>query len=406
MTRKKICFITTTSITIKSFLTGQMAFLKEHGYDITAVCAKDDSLINDLPPTVTYMPLKMKRGIDGPGAVLSIFFLYRFLKKEKFDIVQYSTPNASIYAAIASRLAKVPVRLYCQWGIRYTGFNGWKRKLFKAIEKVTCSLSTCIEPDSYGNLKFSHQEGLYTPSKSRVIWNGSANGVDLSKFDISKKEAWRQEIRMKNNISDNDFVLGFIGRLDKDKGINELFAAYKSISARYPGTKLLLVGPKDNSGGLHARLLERSGKNESVIYSGFTTQVEKYAAAMDVFILPSYREGFGSVVIEAEAMGVPVIVTDIPGPTDAIQENDTGLLIQKGCSRSLVNAIETLIMNPDLCAKMSKNANRFVREHFEQKKLWKYILEDREMLYKENSSSKEDSNGHTQSQSVDHYGGL
>lgn len=393
MNKMKICFVTTTSITIRSFLIGQADYLSKHGYDVTVVCNDDSLLKEELPEEVHYTPIKMKRGLDGIGALKTIYLLYQLFKKERFDIVQYSTPNAALYAATASRLARIRVRLYCQWGIRYVGFTGWKRKLFKLLEKTICSLSTTIEPDSRGNLLFSRAEGLYCDKKSRVVWNGSANGVDLEKFDITKKHDWRAEIRKKHKIAESDFVLGFIGRLNKDKGINELLSAFKRISMKYRNTKLLMVGSKDRNSSLDEELLFWSENNESIIYSGFTTEVEKYIATMNIFILPSYREGFGSVVIEAEAMGIPVIVSDIPGPIDAIQEGETGLVVPKATVDPLVQAIETLMTNNEMYSRLSKNASEFVQQNFEQRKLWKYILEDKNALCKEHVSPKEGLNG-------------
>ena len=158
---KKICFITTISGTLRSFVVSTAEYLhQEAGYDITFICDNDETFAASLPSYAHYVPISMKRGISfgGIGAMLKMAKVFR---REKFDMVQYSTPNASLYAALASKLAGVPVRLYCQWGMAYVGFHGIKRAVFKSIEKLVCRLSTWIEPDSFGNLKFSHSEGLY-----------------------------------------------------------------------------------------------------------------------------------------------------------------------------------------------------------------------------------------------------
>lgn len=381
MTKKKICVLTTKSITIKGFLINQLDFLSQNGFEVTVVCDKDIDFFNELPSTIEYRPITMKRGVDGFGMFKSIRDLYRLFKLEKFDIVQYSTPNAAFYTSIASWLAKIPVRLYCQWGIRYVGFSGWKRLLFKGFEKVTCYLSTDIEPDSNGNLEFCRNEKLYPSHKSRVIWNGSANGVDLTKFNINMKNQWQLQIRSMFNIQDNDFVFGFIGRINRDKGVNELLYAFKEIYKTYPSNvKLLIVGPEENNKEIDQDIYEWSKKCGAVIYSGFTTEVEKYYAAMDVFILPSYREGFGTVVIEAEAMGIPVVVTDIPGPTNAMQDGVTGFVVPKGEVDPLVQKMDRLLNDLDLCKKLGINAFEFARDKFEQKELWGHVLIDRNQL--------------------------
>jgi len=383
MYRKKICFVTTKSITIKSFLLEQLHYLNKHGYDVTVICDYDADLNNVLDKNINYFPVKMKRGIDFIHTPKCIFTLYRIFRKSNYSIVQYSTPNAAFSTSIAALLARVPIRLYSQWGIRYVGFTGFKRRIFKLLEKLVCTLSTNIQPDSKGNLLFSRKEGLYSDKKSRVIWNGSANGVDLGKFDISKKVEWRKVIRSKYNLSSDDFVLGFIGRLDKDKGIDELLEAFKLTINIYSNIRLIIIGPSDKNDGLNQKLLEWSKSSESVIYTGFTNKVEKYISALDVLVQPSYREGFGSVVIEAAAMGIPVIVTDIPGPTDAMKLGITGLAVPKATVQPLFHAIEFMNVNPKIRKQMSINSIEFAQKNFDQAKLLNFILEDKNRLYEE-----------------------
>lgn len=377
---KKICFVTTIPATIKAFILDTAKYLHESGgYDITVICDKDEEFTKLMPQYIKYKPVSMKRGIsfDGLKAIVKMYFIF---KAGNFDIVQYSTPNASLYASIASKLAGIPVRLYCQWGIVYVGFTGIKRKLFKAIEKVVCYFSTWIEPDSFGNLEFSYMEGLYSSKKSSVVWNGSASGINLQKFNINHKETWRKEIRSKFKINDSTFVLGFVGRITRDKGINELFLACTNYFKENSNAVLMMIGDKESTDSVNKELYQWSRDNERVFYCGRTPEVEKYLSAFDVFILPSYREGFGSVVIEAEVMGVPVIVTDIPGPTDAMIENQTGLVVKKGDADSLLQAIRELEINPELRNKMGSIGVGFAKEKFEQYELFKYILVDRDKL--------------------------
>lgn len=374
---KKICFITTISVTLKTFILKTAEYLhKNENYDITFICNPDSEFKEQLPDYIHFIPVEMNRGISVDG-IKVIYKLYQIFKKEKFDLIQYSTPNAALYASVAGKLAGIKVRLYCQWGIRYVGFSGLKRKIFKLIEKITCKDSTWIEPDSFGNLKFSHEEKLYSSLKSSVIWNGSANGVDLEKFNIEKKDEWRVEIRKRHNL-DEEIVVGFIGRLEKDKGINELLEAYKNI--KIPNLELLVVGPEDKTETINKELYEWAKGNKNIIFTGKVKDVEKYYSAMDIFVLPSYREGFGSVVVEAEAMGVPVIVTNIPGPLDAMIENKTGLVVEKGNAEDLKDALEKLIKDKITREKFGEEAKLFAKKNFDAKKIYEYILEDRRRL--------------------------
>lgn len=375
---KKICFVTTVSITLKAFILETAKYIHNNtDWDITFLCDYDEGFAKSLPEYIHYIPVSMKRGISFSG-IKAMLEMIKIFKKEKFDLIQYSTPNASLYASIAGKVAKVPVRLYCQWGMVFVGFKGIKRKIFKLEEKIVCLLSTWIEPDSKSNLRFAHKEGLYPKNKGSVIWNGSACGVDLSKFDISKKSEYREKIREEYNIPQNAYVFGFVGRITRDKGINELLSAYKQLKSE--DTYLLMVGSEEIDENIDKSLFDWSKNDAHIVYTGRTNVVEQYLSAMDCYILPSYREGFGMGVVEAEAMGVPVIVTDIPGPTDAMIKNETGLIVKKADVDTLVDAMKKLLNDEQLCKIYGVNAVDFAKNNFEQKKLFEHILEDRKRL--------------------------
>lgn len=380
---KKICFVTTISSTLKAFVLKTAEYIhKNTDWDISFICNYDEEFKKSLPDYIHYIPVKMERGISIAG-IKAMLEMRKIFIREKFDLIQYSTPNASLYAAIAGKFAKIPVRLYCQWGMIYVSFSGIKRKVFKLIEKVVCGLSTHIQPDSISNLHFSHDEGLYPQNKGSVIWNGSACGVNLEKFNVTKKEEYRNEIRAKYNLSSNDFVYGFVGRITRDKGVNELFEAFKKVSEENKNAYLLMVGNTEQDGTIQNELYEWSQSCENVIFTGFTTEVEKYLSAMDTYILPSYREGFGMGVVEAEAMGVPVIVTDIPGPIDAIVKDVTGKAIPVKNSVALKDVMNEMLHNHADIEAYGKVAIKHVTENFEQKQFLEKVLIDRRRLLNE-----------------------
>ena len=376
---KKICFVTTVSLTLRMFVLKAAEYLHLNGYDISFICDEDPDFAASLPEYVHYYPIPMKRGIS-LGGIAAMRKMSKIFQREKFDLVQYSTPNASLYASIAAKRAHVPVRLYCQWGMAYVGFSGLKRKIFKQIEKTVCRLSTWIEPDSFGNLRFSHNEGLYPPEKGSVVWNGSACGIDLDKFDYTQKAAWRNTIREKYNIPEDAVVFGFVGRVTRDKGINELFAASKRLFSVNENAYLMVVGNNEITSAVNTELYHWAKNEPHVFFCGSTNYVEQYLSAMDVYILPSYREGFGMVVVEAEAMGVPVIITDIPGPTDAMIPNVTGITVQKGDDDTLYRAMHILMGDQKLRLDMGANGRSFATERFDQRILLKELLLDREKL--------------------------
>lgn len=377
---KKICFITTIPNTLKGFVLEFAKYMHDNDeYDITFICNKNEEFGQQLPEYIHYLPVEMERGIS-IGGIKACAKMYKIFRKNKFDIIQYSTPNASLYASIAGWLARIPVRLYCQWGLAFIGFSGLKQKVFIREEKLVCRLSTWIEPDSWGNLEFCHEKKLYPLNKGSVVHKGSASGVSLEKFDVSQKAFYRKEIREKWNIPENAFVYGFVGSLTGDKGLNELLMASREILKEYEDARVLLIGNFDKEYSINKELLSWSKNENKVIYCGSTSYVQKYMAAMDCYVMPSYREGFGLTVVEAGAMGLPVICTDIPGPTDAIKNGITGIVIKKKNYLELKDAILTLYNDRELADKLGHNGLENVRENYEQKNLFRYILEDRNKL--------------------------
>ncbi len=380
---KRICIVTTMWSSINNWI---KPFLNEYnkcGVDVTIVCNMDAKYEEDLKKEYSFVhtyPIPFPRGMNIMGSLKSIRTLKKFFKEEKFDMVQYSTPNASFYAAVAAKNAKIPVRLYCQWGMVYVTRQGIKRKIFKWLEKTICKKSTHIQPDSIGNLEFCRKEGLYSAEKSCVIWNGSAKGLDLSAYDVSKKEEYAKEIKEKYAINKEDIVLGFVGRLGKEKGCNELFTAFRNVKTEYPNAKLLFVGPLEKEETIEPTLLQYFRGCEDIIKTDRVTHVEKYMSAMDMFILPSYREGFGMSVIEASAMELPVIVTKYPGPSGTIQEGITGLSVDVKDAVALETAIKTLLRDKEKAKEMGKSGRIFVVNNFDQTIFKQKYMENRMAL--------------------------
>lgn len=380
---KKICLISTVPMTVRSFLIPIARYYRQNtDWDISILCDYAPNLDQEMPEGVRYIPVSMRRGIDwsGPGVMLKMLKVF---KHEKFDMVQYCTPNASMYASTAARIAKIPVRLYCQWGMVYVSMKGLKRRIFKQIEKTTCHNSTWVEPDSFGNLEFSHQEGLYPDKKGSVVWNGSTGGIDLVRYDVTQKAAWREEIRNKHGIPQDALAFGFVGRITGDKGINELYMAFQKLLQTHPDAYLMMIGGAENEKTIRQELSQWANSEPHVVFCGSTNEIEKYFAALDVHVLPSYREGFGSVIIEAEAMEVPVIVTAIPGPLEAMCPGKTGLTVQKQDVDSLLDAMVTLHDDAQLRKSLGKTGRQYVAERFEINEFYARTLADRKWLLRE-----------------------
>lgn len=377
--RKKICFVTTVPMTVKAFLLELSYYMvNKHHYDVTFICNDDQYLRSIQNDHIHFIPMKMKRGIgfDGIGVIMK---LYTIFKREKYDIVQYATPNASLYASIAARAAGIKVRLYCQWGIRYIDFTGLSRVLYRLLVKIMCNNATAVEVESFSILKYSLNDRLYQPNKAQVIWNGSACGVDRKKFDVNKRNEWRNLIRTELGIDEDTIVFGYAGRITRDKGINELVDAFCSIKDSSRAV-LLLIGDYDNAGTIRSDVIDRIEHDNKIKHIPFTNELERYYSAMDVFCSLSYREGFGLVVIEAGCIGTPGIVSDVPGQLDTIIDGETGLLAEVRNVDSIRRKIEYFIANPEKCKEMGKKAVEYVTSHYDSIKLFDKLTKHRDEL--------------------------
>lgn len=379
----KICFITTVKGTLRAFVTAQAEYIKKHhpDWEIYFVCTYDEEFANELPEFIHYVPLSISRGIDFKG-LITVLKLTKFFKKEKFDMITYATPNASMYSSLAGRLAGVKKRLYCQWGIRYVGFSGTKRKIFKFLEKLVCTNSTYINAVSPRNRQFSIDEGLYKPEKAVVVGNGGTIGVDLTAYDMDKYDAYRKEKREELGLKD-EFVFGFVGRLSKDKGTFELFKAAKKLSEKYKDFKLVCVGRSElEDVGFYDDLKDWVENSGTVILTGRKPKEEvvKYYATIDVYVHPTYREGFGMVLQEAGAMSCPVITTDIPGAGEVLVEGESCLLAKPKDVDSLVKKMEYLYNNQEYCRTLGRNARKYVEEKYNRETMLRNQLNRYEEL--------------------------
>lgn len=371
----KICYILTVPVTVRAFFIPQLKYLSENGFDVSVICSSDDSLQSELGEKIHFIPVDMPRGLSIFKSISVIRKLIKIFKQESFNFIQYSTPNAALYGAIAAKICRVKIRNYHLMGFRYLGAKGILKTILKLLEKITCRLSSSIECVSKSNLELGVAEGIFAKNKATVVWNGSTGGIDLDRFSIENRTEWRNEIRNKLGYSKNDFIYGFVGRVTKDKGIDELLEAFLNSAHN---AKLLMVGEFENEQELNHDLLSNAKSNNQIKFVGAVNDVEKYFAAIDMLVLPSYREGFGNVVIESAAMGTPAIVSDIPGPRDAVIPNKTAILVPPNNTMALENIFSTV--SKETIKSLGKEAADFSKNNFDQNILNKYILERKNYL--------------------------
>ncbi|MBQ9861553.1 MAG: glycosyltransferase family 4 protein [Clostridia bacterium] len=374
---KRICIVTTMWTSINNWFRPVFEEYKKLGVDVTVVCnmsAEYEAELNEQYPYIHTKSFPFPRGISIGGSINSIKLLKRFFKEQRFDYIQYHTPNAAFYASIAGKMAKVPLRVYGQWGIRYVTFFGVKRAIFKMLEKITCAASTHVRAQSPKNRLFNISEGMCKPDKITVIGIGGTIGVDFNEFDISRYEAYREEIRSRYNLKADEFVFGFIGRIHRDKGVNELIEAFKEIE----NAKLLLVGDLDENYPPRQENLQFIEANDSVMVTGrvLHDEVPKYLCAMDILVHPTYREGFGHIMQEAMTMGVPVITTDVPGPSEVVEDDISGKLVPAQNSRALSEEMHTLMNDEDRRKRYASNGRTRAERYFEQSVMVGHIIDD------------------------------
>lgn len=377
---KKLCFVTTKHGTLNAFVLDNAESLHDNSdCDITFICNEDKDVTAIFPEYIHYLPVSIKRGISISG-LKSTWTLIKIFKKNKFDFVQYSTPNASLYASIAAKISRVPVRLYCQWGIRYVGMAGFSRFVFKQLEKLVCTLSSDIRAVSYKNRDFAIEEGLYKSDKVRVLGKGGTIGVVLSIYDIENKAEYNKVIRDSLGIKD-EFVFGFVGRFSRDKGSNELLEAFKNIS-EIKSVKLICIGRNEADGNIDKELFDWAKNSDQVIFTGRidNKELKKYYAAMDCYVHPSYREGFGMVIQEAAAMGCAIITTDIPGASEVMEDEISCILAKPRDVASLEEKMHRVMNNTDLRKSLGQNARERVKKYFDRKIMLETQRKDYERL--------------------------
>lgn len=358
-------------------------------YEVTAVSADAEQLAQVAKRYgVKYDPIEMTREISPLQDFRSLWQFYRLCKKEKPFIVHSHTPKAGVVGMMGAMLAGVPYRLHTVAGLPLMEATGLKRAVLNFVEQLTYACATKVYPNSTGLYDFIVAEKFCNPSKLKVLGNGSSNGIDTTYFDRSHfSKVQQQKLRTQLGIQPHDFVFIFVGRLVGDKGINELVTAFKNLSHcdSAPSTlhptsnnlKLLLVGPLETElDPLQPSTLSEIEHNENIISVGYQEDVRPYFALADALVFPSYREGFPNVVLQAGAMGLPSIVTNINGCNEIIKDHQNGLIIPVKDTSALEKAMRQLQNDTTLYQSLQYEARKKIVTHYEQKLIWQAILEE------------------------------
>lgn len=363
---RKICFVVSSPVTVVAFLLPHLKTLSAD-YAISVVAnSSDQSLLQQHGLNIRIQPIQIERSIRPLTDLRALFALYRYFRQHRFDAVHSVTPKAGLLAMMAAWLAGVSVRVHMFTGQVWATKTGANRIILKTADRLIAGLATFSLVDSPSQRIFLLDEDIIQAERTEVLADGSICGVDLQRF--RPNAVARRSVREKHAIPESAVLLLFLGRLNKDKGIADLAASFADLAQRLPNLWLLLVGPDEENMRPHVESL-CAGCIERVVIVGFTDRPEDFIAAADIFCLPSYREGFGSSVIEAAACGVPAVASRIYGLTDAVEEGVSGLLHRPADIEGLSAYIETLDSDIELRQRMGHAARMRVESKFSQSHL-------------------------------------
>ena len=337
-------------------------------------------MLDNISSKVNIINLPIERNINLFSDLRVLLLLISIFYKNGFSLVHSVSPKAGLLSAMAAWATRVPNRLHTFTGQVWVTKKGVSRWFLKLLDKIIVTLNTNILVDSFSQQDFLIKEDVLSKDLSIVLGSGSISGVDVNRFQPSKIH--RNLIRKQLNIKDDCVIFLFVGRLKKEKGMFELIEAFKNVSEQHNDVALLIVGPDEEE--LKYELISRLETcKEFVRFIDFTKVPEQYMAASDVFVLPSYREGFGSVIIEAASCGLPSIGSNIYGLSDAIKEEETGFLVPVRSSKPLEGVMLKLVNNDKLRNEMGLNARKRAIYHFSQDNITLEILQLYKRLVKE-----------------------
>ena len=356
--KKKVCFIVSSPMTANAFLLKHFEVLSNE-FDLYLVANfKGDNDFNS-PHLIEKKNINIGRKINLINDFRSLIFLSKYLFSMKFDAVHSVSPKAGLIGMMSAKIVSVPNRIHIFTGQVWATKKGPLRFLLKVLDFFIASIATNILVDGKAQRTFLISEKIIKEYNSQVLGEGSISGVEIDKFTFN--ENVRIGIRKELDLNINNIVFGFLGRLTIEKGILDLVQAFQNIKNRYPNSILLIVGPDEEN---VRKLITDSFETNGIIFFGHTNNPSKILHAFDIFCLPSHREGFGTSIIEASAMQLPVICSDTYGLLDTIQDDITGLRHKTYDIPDLIKKMEKLLVNPDLRYKMGINGNNYVKNNF------------------------------------------
>jgi len=380
--KKTLVRITTVPISLEKLLAGQLRYMSQF-YRVIAVSSEKDNLERlGEKEKVTTFHVHLTRKITPIADFKALLRLYFYFRKTKPAIVHTHTPKAGTIGMLAAKLAGVKIRLHTVAGLPLLEETGTKRKILNAVEKLTYACATKVYPNSVGLKDIIIQSRFCRPDKLKVIANGSSNGIDTEYFSRKHfSEDTLSQLQKQLGIQSEDFVFVFVGRLVKDKGINELIQAFCQLPQEQHPVKLLLVGDYESDlDPLQPNTLAQITSNPNIISTGFQSDVRPYFCLSHVLVFPTYREGFPNVVLQAGALDLPGIVTNINGCNEIVVSGKNGLIIPVKEENAIFEAMQFFIHHPQETIAMKKNAREMIETRYKQAVVWEAIRQEYQIM--------------------------
>jgi glycosyltransferase involved in cell wall biosynthesis len=386
--KPRLLRITTVPISLKLLLKGQLTFFKNHGFEVLAVSSPEKEAQSIIDEGIRFEAVKMTRKITPLQDLAALFKLIFLIRQFRPHILHSHTPKAGLLGMMAAWICRVPVRLHTVAGLPLMEATGIKRKLLVLTERMTYFFASNIYSNSAGLRSYIHNT-LRINKAMDIIGHGSSNGININYFARTPAlELAGYEIRRKYSVSENDVVFSFVGRIVRDKGIVELIEAFRNISNMNASIrfKLIIVGPfEEELDPISKADVEFLKTNKDVILTGFQSDVRPWMLASDVFVFPSYREGFPNVVMQACCLKVPCIVSDINGSNEIITDQQSGLIVPVKNVTKLSHAMIELAENATKRKAFAERAYQFVVSNFDQQQIWQTLLKEYRALLAKHS---------------------
>ena len=375
--KKKLFRITTVPISLKILLKEQLKFMNNH-FEVIGVSSKGQELKEvSKDESIRTIELNMSREITPFKDIVSLVKMIFLILKEKPDIVHTHTPKAGIIGMLASWICRVPVRLHTVAGLPVMEAKGNKKKILLWVERLTYSCSTKVYPNSMGLKKYILNNKLTIDEKLKVIGYGSSNGIDTNYFKKTKSIMEKSHLIKEKYDLNNRFVFCFVGRVVKDKGIDELLYAFDKLSKSFKNISLMVVGEfEENLDPISDKSHKILKNNKNIIYLGFQNDIRAFLASCNCFVLPTYREGFPNVVLQACSMELASIVTDINGCNEIIKHNINGLIVKPKDEEELYIAMKRVLEDENLSKELSLNSRDDIIHKYDRKNFHQMLLKE------------------------------